>query len=208
MPVPDPPPRRVLRVVVVLRLALPDGDRRVMVEPEARVRRVAGFAAADFAVWDFGAAGLAAADFGAAGLAAADFAAAGLAAEDFAAAGFPAARLAVAGLGVLDAVADECDRVVLTRRFGGVTSVAAAGTVAASGAERRAAGRPSSAARRDRRSRTSATASATCFRRFASTSSAFWSRFSSFAFPLAAPPLLSADPADWPFPDVAPRSSP
>jgi hypothetical protein len=144
------------------------------------------------------AAGFVAAGFAAAGFVAAGFAAAGFAGA-FAGAGF-AARFAAGLAGAA---------------FAGVVAVAgfaaafagAAGAVALRVAARLAAGRPSSAARRDRRSRTSATASATCLRRFASTSSAFCSFFSSRARPLA-PPVRSADPADRPFPDFATRLLP
>jgi hypothetical protein len=165
--------------VAVVRRVAPAGDRLVDVEPAARERRVVTFAAAGFAVGRFAAA--------------AGFAVAGFTVGRFAAAGFAVGRFAAAGFA---AVAGRVVRV----RAAGDAAVGDAAAAAAFGAA------PSfSALIRDRRSATAALASDTCFRRFASTSCAFCSRFSSFASFLSAP-LAAAAPADGSLPDFPTRS--
>jgi hypothetical protein len=193
VPFPDPPVRRVLRVAVVRRVA-PAADRLVDVEPAARVRRVVGFAAADFDGAGFAAAGFAGADFAAAGRPFAAGFAAGLAVVRFAATGFVAAGFAVAREATAGFAAEA----------GRVDRVRAAEDAAAAGF-----GAPPSlsALIRDRRSATAAFASDICLRRFASTSCAFCSRFSSLASFLSAP-FAAVAPADGSLPDFPTRSPP
>ena len=146
------------------------GEDAVFRRVDVDVTATFGFAAAAEAAGGFGLAGFAAAGFAGAGLAT------GFAAVDFAAAGFAAAGFARALERAGDAARDEAGRVADRALVAGLSSLIWAVSWT-----------------------TSARASDACFFRFASTSRAFWRRFSSlpnsFAMSLAAL-LAPAAPAD------------